>query len=278
MKTIKTVVLFLSHALAIALLTLLTQVGGVIWLLCIPLYSMTNRWLQAIWKRRVVKLAIFPLSYLIITVFVVPPLAKWQCGRTPLPVFSEKHLRTHNAWYYCLLNHHYVRPEIYEATVKAARRMGEKYPDAVVCYLDANFPFIDGYPLQPHFSHRDGRKIDIALHWTEIKGTPIFGTPKWLGYGAFEMPLPGEVDKNRDCSDSRFRNLELQCSGNYDKTRFCFDAARTSDMIRFFAEEKAVDKILLEPHLKTRLGLSKYDKIRFQGCKAARHDDHIHVQ
>ena len=36
--------------------------------------------------------------------------------------------------------------------------------------------------------------------------------------------------------------------------------------------------LLLEPHLKTRLKLEKYDKIRFQGCRAARHDDHIHVQ
>ncbi len=32
-----------------------------------------------------------------------------------------------------------------------------------------------------------------------------------------------------------------------------------------------------KPHLKTRLKLSSA-KIRFHGCQAVRHDDHIHVQ
>lgn len=40
----------------------------------------------------------------------------------------------------------------------------------------------------------------------------------------------------------------------------------------------AVRKIFLEPHLKTRLKLSKYSKIRFHGCHSVRHDDHIHLQ
>ena len=37
-------------------------------------------------------------------------------------------------------------------------------------------------------------------------------------------------------------------------------------------------KILLEPHLAHRLGVEGRPNIRFQGCRAARHDDHIHVQ
>lgn len=36
-------------------------------------------------------------------------------------------------------------------------------------------------------------------------------------------------------------------------------------------------KILIEPHIPARLGVSSR-AIRFQGCRAARHDDHIHNQ
>ncbi len=38
-----------------------------------------------------------------------------------------------------------------------------------------------------------------------------------------------------------------------------------------------VEKIFVEPHLAERLGVQA-DTIRFQGCRAARHDDHIHMQ
>ncbi|MBB3160132.1 hypothetical protein FHS25_000564 [Rhizobium laguerreae] len=36
-------------------------------------------------------------------------------------------------------------------------------------------------------------------------------------------------------------------------------------------------KIFIEPHLKNALGIAD-SHIRFQGCRAARHDDHIHIQ
>jgi hypothetical protein len=268
----------LLHLAVIAVLTLLTQVGGVIWLLCLPLHRPVGHRVRHRFFRIASITALFAIIYFFAVTFLVPPLAKWQCGRVPLPVFSEKHLRPHNVWFYCLFNRHYVKPAIREAAVHAALRLGEKYPDAVVCYLDANFPFVDGYRMQPHFSHSDGWKMDVALHWQDAACSPITGSPKCLGYGAFELPMPAEIDKDADCRKSVFRNLELRFFGNYDRKRFRFDAARNADMIRFFAEEKAVSKILLEPHLKTRLGLSNEDKIRFQGCEAARHDDHIHVQ
>ncbi|MGO1080022.1 hypothetical protein [Inquilinus sp. CA228] len=38
-----------------------------------------------------------------------------------------------------------------------------------------------------------------------------------------------------------------------------------------------LERILLEPHLVRRLGLSS-PLLRFQGCRAARHDDHLHLQ
>ncbi len=62
-----------------------------------------------------------------------------------------------------------------------------------------------------------------------------------------------------------------------DLEKYKLDEERTRELVRLFAEDKSVRKILIEPHLKSRLKLGQYDKIRFQGCKAARHDDHIHV-
>jgi murein endopeptidase len=38
-----------------------------------------------------------------------------------------------------------------------------------------------------------------------------------------------------------------------------------------------MEKIFIEPHLKSRLGLTN-SKIRYHGCGAVRHDDHIHIQ
>nr|WP_261337459.1 hypothetical protein [Rhizobium leguminosarum] len=38
-----------------------------------------------------------------------------------------------------------------------------------------------------------------------------------------------------------------------------------------------LQKIFIEPHLKNALGIAD-SHIRFQGCRAARHDDHIHIQ
>ncbi|MEZ4958875.1 MAG: hypothetical protein R2830_03580 [Saprospiraceae bacterium] len=271
----------LLHLIIFAVLTLFTQIGGIVWLICLPLFHKINNLFHSRSLCFLAKTGVFTGLYLLTTMLVVPPLAKWQCGRVPLPVWNNSHLRPHNVFYYCILNHHYVKPALKAAAENVAEKMAAKYPDAVICYLDANFPFFDGYPLEPHFSHRDGKKLDVALHWKETaRAKPIFGTPSRLGYGASEEPKTGEIDFDDQCKKQGnwYRNLERDYLGRFDKEKYSFDEERTRDMIRLFAEEKTVGKILLEPHLKNRLGLGKFEKIRFQGCKAARHDDHIHVQ
>jgi hypothetical protein len=62
-----------------------------------------------------------------------------------------------------------------------------------------------------------------------------------------------------------------------NKQDFTFDSVRTKALASLFASSPSIGKIFIEPHLKTRLNLSS-DKIRFHGCRAVRHDDHIHVQ
>lgn len=55
------------------------------------------------------------------------------------------------------------------------------------------------------------------------------------------------------------------------------DPERTKVLLNALIRSSEIQKILIEPHLKQRLHITA-SKVRFQGCYAARHDDHIHVQ
>jgi hypothetical protein len=59
------------------------------------------------------------------------------------------------------------------------------------------------------------------------------------------------------------------------------EAQRTAAAVAWLTSEGVarfgLQKIFIEPHLKNALGIAD-SHIRFQGCRAARHDDHIHIQ
>jgi hypothetical protein len=55
------------------------------------------------------------------------------------------------------------------------------------------------------------------------------------------------------------------------------DSTRTKELVNLFAAQPLIGKIFIEQYLKTRFNLTS-DKIRFHGCSAVRHDDHIHIQ
>jgi hypothetical protein len=48
-------------------------------------------------------------------------------------------------------------------------------------------------------------------------------------------------------------------------------------MILWLTAQPEVARIFVEPYLAERLGVAG-GKVRFQGCWAARHDDHVHVE
>jgi hypothetical protein len=58
---------------------------------------------------------------------------------------------------------------------------------------------------------------------------------------------------------------------------FVFDENRTKELLTFLLKKKKTGKIFIEPHLIERMNL-KHNKLRFHGCHAVRHDDHIHIQ
>jgi hypothetical protein len=55
------------------------------------------------------------------------------------------------------------------------------------------------------------------------------------------------------------------------------DEVRTTTLVREATRRDAIGKVFVEPHLAARLDVSS-PRIRFQGCRAAHHDDHVHLE
>jgi len=176
-----------------------------------------------------------------------------------------------------MLNRHYVSPALRNGLIEVADELNHKDQTVKVSYLDANFPFMDGFPLLPHLSHDDGRKIDLSFYYKNDE-KPVLDKPSFSGYGTFVQPKAGESNQTQICKSSGYRQ--------YDFTKYLtlgsraglvFDENGTRLLISTILRKMNVQKILIEPHLKNRMNLSS-DKIRFHGCHAVRHDDHIHLQ
>lgn len=262
----------------ICILTAVTQIGGIVLLISLATFGPIDKRIRKRGTRVTVKAFSFTLVYLLFAFGVVPPAAKFF-GRVPLPVFETGNLKPVTA-FTCLLNRHYVTPRLRDITYKVAEDIGNKFPGTTINYLDANFPFINKFPLFPHLSHDDGKKLDLSFQYNDSRTGEITNdVPSFIGYGICEEPRPGEEDKPGDCHRKGYwqYNLLRNRISQANKEKFILDNERTKALISSFASRDGVGKIFIEPHLRARLGLSS-NKIRFHGCQAVRHDDHIHVQ
>ena len=257
MKLVK----ILLHIIWIIFLTIFTQVGGLIWIVTL-LFCKAKQW-----KKRYV----FSTLYLISNLLIVPPLAK-QFGREQLPILNDN-LKPRNL-FYPLLFRNYVTPDLNALLKKSSIEL--KKDNINITYLDANFPFYNGFPLLPHRSHNDGKKVDISFIYKTKEGSTTDKKPGLSGYGIF---VNEENYSNKSCLKKGY--------WQYDFTKYLafgeintldFDAIDTKKVILSFLSQNETQKIFIEPYLKQNLGLGNYNKIRFQGCKAVRHDDHIHLQ
>ena len=243
---------FLLHSVVAFLLTVLTQLGGVAWLasLC--------------FKRKLVAFAFVYVGLSLSAVFLAPVF-----GREPLPCASSDTVKV-QSWFYCATNRNYVTSELSVVLSESADALDRQFPGTQTLVLDANFPFLDGFPLLPHLSHDDGEKVDLAFFYKK-NGEFSPGTLRSpIGYFAFE-------DGPSQCANTGWSlRWELGWLQGF-WPQYQLDEERTSKLLRILADNPKVGKILLEPHLEQHLGLV-HDKIRFQGCQAARHDDHIHLQ
>ncbi|WP_184457690.1 hypothetical protein [Rhizobium aethiopicum] len=265
---------FILHALIVIILTLLTQIGGLAYLITL----VVARALRL--RRFAANLALFLLLYAGAT--FVAHLTAPTFGRVPLSCFAgTADPLVIRSPIYCALNRNYVTRGLRDLAEALAAHMEKQFPGTVTVALDANFPFVNGFPLLPHLSHADGKKLDFAYYYKDADGAFLNGaTRSPIGYFAFEEPAPGD---------------ELPCAGRHDwlTTRWDFDALqplfpvygieeqRTAAAIAWLTTEGVarfgLQKIFIEPHLKNALGITDAH-VRFQGCRAARHDDHIHIQ
>ncbi len=241
------------HLLGIFALTLLTQIGGIAWALAL------------LFRRRLPAFAGLYLGLTVLAVWTAPLL-----GRSALSCFETGPLQM-QSWVYCATNRNYAAPELWQVMQEAAATVEAAYPGTRTLVLDAGFPFLTGFPLLPHLSHDDGEKIDLAYYYADAAGDYYPGqTRSPLGYFAFEQ---GESN----CPDHWLSlRWDLAWLQPLWKT-YGLDPARNRILIETLVDDRRIGKIFVEPHLQESLGLSG-SKIRFQGCRAARHDDHIHVQ
>lgn len=248
----------IGHIFIILILTTLTQVGGVIWLISLVVTNWKG------WKKRFV----FACLYLIFNLIIVPPIAK-GFGREALPWFSAE-VAPRN-WFYPLAFRNYADPKLKAVLFESAKTSGLK-----ITYLDANFPFFNGFPLLPHLSHNDGRKIDLSFMYLDNKGQATTDKPSRSGYGVY---VQKRSQSSKNCLDQGF--------WQYDFTKYLtfgtnddleFDKNGTRDLIQSLLSKSQTQSIFIEPYLEQQLQLSKAYRIRFHGCRAVRHDDHIHLQ
>jgi hypothetical protein len=241
-----------GHGLAVLALTLLTQIGGLAWLAALPF--------RRFW-------AAFVLAYALLwgAAFALAPMT----GRMSLPCLGDGPLRSQSVLY-CALNRHYVTPKLYALANDLAQAMDQQFPGTQTRTLDAGFPFTN-LPLLPHLSHDDGEKLDLALFWQDRAGQYQPGRSKSpIGYWGYR-------DGPTDCP-KRWADLRWDMAAFYAALPdWQLDARRMYAALNWLARDPRTGKVLIEPHIPASLTLS-HPKIRFQGCRAARHDDHIHLQ
>lgn len=200
----------------------------------------------------------------------IPTPARVAPGLVPLDCDSPGALQPVRRGY-CVRLRHYVTRPAREALETAAARVAAQFPGSRILFMEASWPRGER-PMPPHLSHGDGREIDLALFWTDLEGRPLARLPNPSGYHAYEPPRR-EVE--RVCVGQR--SLLNDAPDPPRTRRWKLDEARTTAMVRAFVADPRVRRVFIEPHLKARLGLAHEAKVRFAGCSAARHDDHIHV-
>lgn len=263
--------------LLVLFLTILTQVGGLLLWLGLPALDFLVRTMRGprVW-RLLAAAGLFIPAYLVVSIGIVPPLAA-QFGRVALPC-GNRGESAYGAFTAatCLLNRHYATPAARDALAVTANRLAAGVSGRRIGYLDSGFPFFAWFPMLPHLSHGDGRDVDAALFFIDpATGGPASGrAPSPIGYWGYVLPPPGAA---------------LPCDGRRSWLRWDFDwlqpllpnlpldEAALAALLRDLAASPRVARVLIEPHITARLGI-EHGKIRFQGCFAARHDDHVHIE
>ena len=257
------------NILLVIILTALTQVGGILYLISIVL----SNWIR--YRIRGKLALVFTILYLICTFLIVPLTSPWF-GRQKID--NNLYLKPAN-YLTVLLNRNYVTSETNVFLQETSNQLMSEKSEIQIRYLDACFPFIKGFPLLPHLSHNDGRKIDFSLVYEDETGIISNKGKSLSGYGVFEDARENEFNQCKDCLEKGYFQYDypkyLTLGSINSDLRF--SETGTKELVKVFLSHKNLTKLFIEPHLKHRLNLTD-KRVRFHGCGAVRHDDHIHVQ
>jgi len=168
-------------------LTAVTQIGGIVYVLSILI---AKYWRKNLKFKTII---VFITLYLFSTLIIVPLIS---------PVFGREKIQHSTIikptnYMTVLLNRNYVTPKLNELLINTEKKL--KGTNIKIYYLDANFPFIDKFPLLPHLSHNDGKKIDLSLIYETENGTITNKQKSISGYGVFEDPKSNEKDQIEKC-------------------------------------------------------------------------------
>lgn len=257
------------HLFLIILLTVLTQIGGIVYLISLCIIS--NKKSKYLLKR----IFFFTILYFLSTFLIVPTIAP-HFGRVKID--DNIRIESHN-FFTKICNRNYVSPKMHTVLIDVSLKLNKEFPNRKLVYLDANFPFFDGFPLLPHLSHYDGKKIDISFIYETKDGKTTNLKPSNSGYGVFEVPFEGELNQNTICKQNGFWQYDFTKHLTFGTNRKSLKLSNeaTKRLIQLILKNDNVSKLFIDPHLKNRLNLNN-SKIRFHGCRAVRHDDHIHFQ
>jgi len=273
------------------LLTILSQVGGIILLLWLLIFRYFKAKLTKPWARRTINAFGFMVFYMIFNLLIIPFLAGLG-GKARLPMSKSGNLVPVTYWTTIFMRN-YITEEGKEKLLKIADEFAQKHPGLKVKYMDCNYPFnlptptipkgyiskkeVETFPLTegliPHISHK-GNKADIAFVYNDETGKPSNLTPTAIGYGSSVDPLPNEFDRPCYCESKG----EWQYSFMYHtipKKNYQLNINISSLLVRL-AKKKSIGKIIIEDHLKKRFELSS--GYTHAECYSVRHDDHFHVQ
>ena len=257
----------LLNTFIVIFLTLITQIGGLIFLLTL--------WINRVWKInfRLKLFFIFSVLYLISSFLIVPKIAP-IFGREP--VINTDKIKPTN-YLTIVLNRNYVKPKLNHLLKETENYLSDT--NIEIRYLDACFPFINKFPLFPHLSHNDGKKIDISFVYEDKQGKITNKKKSISGYGVFVPIKNGEYSQTKHCKQKGYFQYDYPKYLTLGKINqeLIFSSKGTKKVINAFLKSRKLGKLFIEPNLKKRLGL-KDNRVRNHGCRAVRHDDHIHIQ
>jgi len=190
---------FVFNSLLFLIFTFVSQIGGLVFLFH-KLIFRKNKYIGFLYKL----LITFGL-YFLATLFILPQIAP-NFGREKINNTSQ--IKPAN-YLTVLLNRNYVKPKINQLLEKAANQLQEIDTNLQIVYLDASFPFIDGFNLLPHLSHNDGKKLDLSFIYVDAHGNYSNKKKSVSGYGIFEAPESFEMDKVKTCKKLGYNYYDI---------------------------------------------------------------------